>query len=228
MRYVVTGANRGLGLEFVRQLCAKGDQIEASCREPQEAAELDQIAEGSEGRVRVRALDVADADSVARFVEALEGPIDVLINNAGVYPKGGEPGSFDWDAFARGFEVNAIAPLRLADALCDRVAAGSGGVIMSVTSQMGSIEDNTSGGSYAYRASKAALNMLMRSFARDVAARGVTAFVVHPGWVKTDMGGPRARLTVEQSVQGMLSVLGDATQRTAGRFMNWDGSEIAW
>lgn len=228
-QYIITGANRGIGLEFVKQLAEEGKHIIATARDPEGASELQAIASVSEQRVRVMQLDVADVASVDAFVKEIANiDVDALINNAGIYPRSGSLGSIDWEMARTGFEVNTIAPLRLAEALLPNVQRSKGKLIMNVTSQMGSIDDNGSGGSYAYRMSKTALNMGTRSLANDTRGDGVIAFVIHPGWVQTDMGGPNASITPEKSVEGMLSVLHGATEETSGAFMNWNGSTLPW
>ena len=228
-QYIVTGGNRGIGLEFVKQLAEAGKHVIATARDPEGASELQAIAKASERRVRVMKLDVANKESVDAFVEQIkELDVDVLINNAGICPRSGGLGSLDWDTARQGFEVNTIAPLRLAEALLPNIKRSKGKAILNVSTQMGSIDDNTSGGSYAYRMSKAALNMGTRSLAHDTRADDVIAFVIHPGWVQTDMGGPNAKITTTQSVEGMLSVLHDCDEETSGEFMNWDGSKLAW
>lgn len=229
MRYIVTGANRGIGLEFVKQLVERGDEVFATARRPDAAEALNALAAESDGLVRVLQLDVADEESLSAFLDEVgDTPIDALINNAGIYPRAGGLGELDYEEMRRGFEVNTIAPLRLAEALLPNVRAGEGKRIMCLTSQMGSIDDNGSGGSYAYRMSKTALNMGVRSLAIDVRGEGIAAFVIHPGWVQTDMGGPNAKITTEQSVSGMLAVLDSADTAIGGHFMNWDGAELPW
>jgi NAD(P)-dependent dehydrogenase (short-subunit alcohol dehydrogenase family) len=227
MRVVVTGANRGIGLEFVKQLAARGDEVVATARRPEAADALNALAAASGGEVTVAQLDVTDAGSLAAFVDGL-GPVDLLINNAGVYPRSGGIGELDFDAVAKGFEVNAIAPLRLVDAMLGSLREGSEAKIVNVSSQMGSIADNSSGGAYAYRGSKAALNMLTRSLAHDLRAEGISAAVIHPGWVQTDMGGPNAKITTEQSVAGMLAQIDALSTENSGSFLNWDGNDLPW
>lgn len=226
---IVTGANRGIGLEFVKQLAARGTHVTATARDPEGAKDLNALAKEHGDSVRVMPLDIADMDSVRAFIKALDGkPIDQLINNAGIYPDSGKLGALDWESATQGFEVNTIAPLRLTEALLHNLKNAMGKKVMFVTSQMGSIDDNTSGGSYAYRMSKAALNMGVRSLSHDLRDADMIAFVIHPGWVQTDMGGPNAKITPTQSVEGMLSVLDSATADISGKFMNWDGSRLAW
>ena len=229
MHSIVTGANRGLGLEFVTQLAARGDHVTATARNPDAATDLQALAKIHQGQVTIARLDMADPKSIAAFASSLgPGPLDVLIHNAGIYPDAGPLGELDYTRVLQGFEVNTLGPLRLSEALLGRLVTSAKPVIMSVTSQMGSIEDNGSGGSYAYRMSKAALNMGMRSMAKDLVKKNVTVFVIHPGWVQTDMGGPNAKIDVQTSIKGMLSVLDGATHTHSGRFMNWDGSQLPW
>ncbi len=229
MKYFVTGANRGIGLEFITQLVEAGHEVIATARDPGGADDLHALASEHEGHITIHQLDVADADSVDALVEELgDVSIDYVINNAGILPRSGGPGNLDFDLIRRAFETNTIGPLRLAEALLPHVRGGEGKKIMNLTSLMGSIEDNGSGGSYAYRISKAGLNMAMRSFAQDVKGDGIIAFVIHPGWVQTDMGGPNAKITTEESVSGMLEVLHGADASTAGSFKNYDGGTWPW
>lgn len=229
MNYLITGANRGIGLEFVKQLTSRGDTVFATCRTPAQAEELNALANEYQDLVTVLELDVADSKSVDNLLAALkqnDTKLDVLINNAGIYPQGGTLGELDYDAFIKGFEVNSIAPLRLAEAILPLLTGAK--KVVNVTSQMGSIADNTSGGSYAYRMSKAALNMGFKSFAIDTQPKGVTSLVLHPGWVQTDMGGPNALITTEQSVEGMLKTIDEATLAQSGNFYGWKGNTIGW
>lgn len=226
MKYIVTGANRGLGLEFVTQLAERGDEVIATCRTPEQAEELNALATSHDG-VSVHQLDVANVEQLTAFVSAVSTQgAEVLINNAGIYPKGGSLGELNYDAFTQGFEVNAIAPIRLAEALLPHLTGAK--IIANVTSQMGSIEDNGSGGSYAYRMSKAALNMGIKSLAIDTVDRGFTSFLLHPGWVQTDMGGPNAMITTTQSINGMLEVIDKSNTGFNGKFFGWKGNTIPW
>ena len=191
---LITGANRGLGLEFARQYLADGWQVYAACRDPASASELRQLAEDE----RRQAADPSDGRHGSASVKAaateLEGQaIDLLLNNAGVSgPRGQTIGNIDYDAWAKVLDVNTMGPMRVSEAFVDHVARSERKLIVTLTSGMGSIADNTSGGSIAYRSSKAAVNMVMRSLAIDLAPRGITCVVVNPGWVRTDMGGPNA------------------------------------
>ncbi|MGE5537186.1 MAG: SDR family oxidoreductase [Gemmatimonas sp.] len=222
---VITGASRGLGLEFVRQYAADGDRVIAACRDPGSASALKAV----KGDVRVVALDVADGGSIRALADALANePIDILINNAGVYGKAQSLGKMDYAAWLDVFRINSIGPMHLTDALLPRIAAGKRKVVAAVTSLMGSIADNSSGGYYAYRSSKAALNAVFKSLSVDLKPRGITSVVLHPGWVKTDMGGPNAPLEAPESVRGMRAVLAKVTINDTGRFFDYQGREMPW
>ncbi|MGI8738565.1 MAG: SDR family NAD(P)-dependent oxidoreductase [Gammaproteobacteria bacterium] len=166
-------------------------------------------ADASAGAVSVHRLDVTNADHRASLVEALRDvSIDILVNNAGVYgPRDADFGQTDENRWLATFAVNVIAPMQLCEALVENVARSRRKVIASISSQMGSIEDNSSGGHYVYRASKAALNAVMKSMAIDLGPRGITAVILHPGWVKTDMGGSNALISAAESVSGMRATL---------------------
>lgn len=220
---LVTGANRGLGLEFARQLTARGDTVIATCRDPESAPEL------RETGASVEKLDVGDPASLRELAGRLEGrPLDLLLNNAGMGVGGRSFPEEDFDALPRYFEVNSIGPMRLTQHLLENLRAGQGKTVVNVTSKMGSIDDNTSGGSYGYRASKAALNMLTRSMALDLRRDGIKAIVIHPGWVATDMGGASAPLSPADSVKGMLSVVDGVGSEQSGRFFDYSGAELPW
>jgi NAD(P)-dependent dehydrogenase (short-subunit alcohol dehydrogenase family) len=227
---LVTGANRGLGLEFARQYAADGWQVYAACRDPGAARELGGLAAESGGAIRVLALEVTDIASVRAAAQSLAGEaIDLLINNAGVgSPKKQRLGSLDYAAWARVLDVNTLGPMRVVEAFLDSVAKGSDRKIVTLTSAMGSIADNGSGGSYAYRSSKAAVNIVMKSLSIDLAPRGITCVVVNPGWVRTDMGGPDGKLTPTQSVTALRKLIAGLQPEDTGRFFNYDGKTYPW
>ena len=214
---LITGANRGLGLEFARQYSSDGWTVVATARE--NSPELDGL------NVRVERLDMSDLDAVARFGERLES-LDLLIANAGTYGPRSVKSAEDARGWADTFVVNTIAPFLLAQSLLPLVAENHGKLI-AITSKMGSIEDNTSGGYIAYRSSKTALNSAWRSLAIDNRGK-VVAAVLHPGWVQTRMGGSSAPLTTEQSISGMRQVIERLGPGESGRFFGYDGAEIAW
>lgn len=229
MPYIVTGANRGLGLEFTRQLTERGDAVIATARWPDEADKLNEYARQDERDIDIHELDITDPESVESFGQALKGEdIDVLINNAGQLNRGGEPGNFDFDEIRGDFETNAIGTLRVTEALLPNLERNGGAKVVNVTSKMGSIADNESGGSYAYRMSKTALNMATRSLALDLADDDITPFVIHPGWVQTRMGGDNALITPETSVENMLERIDEAGEQQAGQFLEWDGGQVPW
>ncbi|MGP1397758.1 MAG: SDR family oxidoreductase [Inquilinaceae bacterium] len=223
---LITGTNRGIGLEFVRQYAADGWTVIAGVRDPDKADALDDVA----GDVSVASLDVADPASVGILAARLEGVgIDLLINNAGVMgPRPVALGSLDYGAWQQVMAVNALAPMRVAEAFLPHLRAGSGRRIATVSSRMGSIGDNSSGGSYIYRSSKAAVNAAMKSLALDLAGEDIAVVILHPGWVRTDMGGPNASVAIPDSVTGMRRVIDGLTPATTGRFVNYDGSAIPW
>src|SRR4029079_10723193 len=165
--------------------------VYAACRDPGSASALRQLAEDGSGKLRIITMDVTEARSIKAAAAELDGQaIDLLLNNSGIIgPAGQTIGKIDYDAWAEVFEVNTMGPMRVSEAFIEHVAHSERKLIVTLTSGMGSIADNTSGGSIAYRSSKAAVNMVMRSLAIDLAPRGITCVVINPGWVRTDMGG---------------------------------------
>lgn len=226
----VTGANRGLGLEFARQYADDGWRVFAACRDPGAAEELRALAADSGGRITPIVCDVTDLASVRAAAKSLAGtPIDLLVNNAGVgSPRGQKLGSLDYSAWARVLDVNTLGPMRVTEAFLEHLAAGSGRKVVTITSGMGSIADNTSGGAYAYRSSKAAVNMAVKSLSLDLAPRGITCVVMNPGWVRTDMGGPDGQISPAESIAGMRRVIARLKPSDAGRFFNYDGGSYPW
>jgi NAD(P)-dependent dehydrogenase (short-subunit alcohol dehydrogenase family) len=227
---LITGANRGLGLEFARQYLTDGWQVYAACRDPDSASELRRLHDASGHQLRLLAMDVTDPASVKAAAAELDGQaIDLLLNNAGIIgPRGQTIGNMDYDAWAQVLDVNTMGPMRVAEAFVDHVARGDRKLIITLTSGMGSLGDNTSGGSIAYRSSKAAVNMVMRSLAIDLAARGITCVVVNPGWARTDMGGVNATLTPAESVTALRRLIETLGPAQSGKFFNYNGREYAW
>ena len=226
---LITGTNRGLGLEAVRQYAAEGWTVHACCRNPDGAAELNAIA-GNNANVTVHRLDVADFVTIDRLADSLSGePIDVLLNNAGV--GGGDRQEFMNDDFAewsKTFRVNSMAPLRMSEVFAENVASSGQKVVVIVSTIMASMTGDSSGKLHLYRTSKAAVNMVMRLLSVDLKERGITTFSLHPGWVRTDMGGAGAPLSPEESIAGIRQVIAGAGPETNGRFMTWDGQELSW
>ena len=220
---VITGANRGLGLEFAKQYVAAGANVIGTARKPKEATEL--AATGA----RVLQLDVADEASVDAFAEAVgDAPVALLVNNAGVSGRSwaGEVGYAELTR--RVMDVNTLGPMRVTEALLPNLTATKGGAVVNVSSRLGSIASNTVGKYSGYRESKAALNMYSRSLAFDHADEGLLAICVSPGWVKTDMGGPDADLTPEESITGLRGVIETLDEKQSGLFLNHDGTVLEW
>jgi NAD(P)-dependent dehydrogenase (short-subunit alcohol dehydrogenase family) len=226
---LITGASRGLGLEFARQYADAGWHVIATCRSPAKATKLNTIARGAEGRVEVAALDVSDGAATKRLATSLKRrAVDVMIANAGLLgPVDYTPGKDD-DAWAEVMGVNVMAPLRLALALTDAVAASARRQMAFVSSQMGSIANNTDGGLYVYRSSKAALNAVVKSLSIDLKPRGITAVALHPGWVRTDMGGASADIAPSTSIAGMIKVLGTLKRADSGKLIDYRGKTLPW
>jgi NAD(P)-dependent dehydrogenase (short-subunit alcohol dehydrogenase family) len=229
-KVLITGANRGIGLEMARQYAADGWRVYACCRQPERAPALSRLAADTAGRLSIHPLDVTNAAQVAALPAVLgDDSLDLLINNAGIYGQDDAGfGNTDVAAWLRTFEVNAIAPLKIMEALVDAVARSRRRVMACVSSKMGSMADNRSGGSYVYRSSKAALNAVVMSAAVDLRHRGIAVVALNPGWVKTDMGGPNAEITVTQSVTALRALLDRVGPADSGRFIDVDGSTIPW
>ena len=225
---LITGANRGLGLEFTKQYSAEGWQVIACCREPKNAYALNTLAKTEGNNIIVHALDVADFYQIdALALQLKDQKIDVLLNNAGIFPESGGVG-LNYDKWAQAFKVNTMAPYKMVEAFFNNVVASELKKIAISSSKMGSMSDNTSGGSFIYRTSKAAANMMMKSLSIDLKPQGIACVMLHPGWVKTDMGGANALISTQQSVDGLRQVIADLTLNNCGRFIGYDGKEIAW
>ena len=222
---LITGANRGIGLELTRSYAADGWSVHACCRQPDRARALRTV----EGQVMLHRVDVTDGLRVASLARELaDEPIDLLINNAGVYGPRDGFGKIQFDEWPEVFEINSIAPLRLAQRFVNLVAASERKLIVNISSRMGSISANSGGGNYIYRSSKAALNMVVKSLSIDLAERGVTVVAFHPGWVQTDMGGSEAAVTPAESVAGMRAVIEGLGTADSGKFFDYTGEEIPW
>jgi NAD(P)-dependent dehydrogenase (short-subunit alcohol dehydrogenase family) len=222
---LITGAARGLGLDFTKQYAAKGWKVLACARKPDGL-------KGLKGDIHPHKLEVTDYKAVKALANQLsDEAIDVLICNAGIGGDGGQRaqvlGSFDADGMRQIFEVNTLAPLMMAESFVELVARSQQKKLIAITSILGSLANNN-GGRYAYRASKTALNMEWNCLAKELAGRGVICVALHPGWVQTDMGGPTATLTIEQSVPSMVKVIDALRPSDNGRFVSYDGSELPW
>ncbi|OHC78806.1 MAG: short-chain dehydrogenase [Rhodospirillales bacterium RIFCSPLOWO2_01_FULL_65_14] len=223
---LITGASRGLGLEFARQYAADGWRVIAACREPKKSRALCAL----NGDIAVERLDIDDPASIGTLAKKYaRAAIDVLINNAGIYgPRKFTMRTVDYPAWEKVLRTNTMAPLRVAAAFLPQVARGKKKTIATVSSWMGSIAGNDTGGAYIYRSSKAAVNMVMKSLAVDLKGKGIVVAVLHPGWVRTDMGGPNAAIEARESVAGMRAVIAKLKKRDTGKFFDYDGKPMAW
>jgi NAD(P)-dependent dehydrogenase (short-subunit alcohol dehydrogenase family) len=222
---LITGANRGIGLELARQYVADGWSVIATIRDPKDAGELKKL----KGGIRIEKLEVTDQKQVKALAKKLKDvAVDVLLNNAGMLT-GYEPfGKTDTQSWLQTLHVNTVAPLQIAEAFIDHVAASDQKKIVSITSGMGSIGRGPEGGAYAYRSSKAALNMVMATAANDLKSRKIVFAVISPGWVKTDMGGPNAAITPKTSAEGIRKVIAKLKPKSSGHYFNYSGEEIPW
>lgn len=225
----ITGANRGLGLALAQRFIENGDHVYATARQPENATDLQALAGDN---LTVLQLDVGDEASITACAETLKShtdSLDVLINNAGINPRGSQ--SFDNIApqtMMDVFYINAVAPLMVVRALVDFLKNGENPRIVNVSSQMGSMDWMTRGGAYAYSPSKAGLNMVTRSMAADLQSFGITTITLHPGWVQTDMGGPNASITPKESSSGIFALTQRLTSEDNGNFFKWDGDPHPW
>ena len=223
---LITGANRGIGLELARQYAADGYTVHACCRNPNQASDLRAVT----GDVHVHALDVTDHGAVDRLAADLDAPLDVVIANAGVYGPSSEAqsfGSLDYAGLRDTLEVNTLGAVKTIEAFAPHAARSEQKKMAAVTSEMGSIAD-ASGGAIAYRASKAALNMALAVAAPAVRDQGVAVGLFHPGWVQTDMGGPNARITAEESARGLKAQVAALQPSDKAPFLAYDGRELPW
>jgi len=226
---LVTGANRGIGLEFARQLLARGERVVATCRQPGRALELTRLAARHPGHLRVLPLVLPEPRSIAelaRELETLDARIGLLVSNAGVLVEGERFGTVELAALRDSFLTNAAGPFLLAQALAPRLAPQA--KVVHISSGMGSIANTSALHSPSYAISKAALNMATRLLAHALAPREAIVVALSPGWVRTDMGGANAPLSVEDSVAAMLRTIDQLAARHAGQFLSEHGSPIGW
>jgi len=226
---LLTGANRGIGLELAKSFAGLSWQVIACCRNPETAGDL-QIVASRHPDFIVHHLDVADVGQIIDLAGQLEGtPIDILFNNAGILgPEHQSFGETDVGGWLEAFRINTIAPLRMAEAFVEHVAASKRRIIAAMGSAMGSIADNSSGGYYAYRTSKTAVHMVMKSLAIDLAPRGITTVAFHPGWVRTRMGGSAAPLLPVESAAGLTGVLLGLSTEQSGLLLDYLGQTRPW
>lgn len=220
---LITGANRGLGLEFARQYAADGWNVIGTARSPGQADELNALS------VEVAQLDVTNPASVDALAESFAGrPIDLLINNAGIFPRVSKIEKINLDDYSQTIAVNALGPVRVTSALLANLRLGEKKSIVNITSRLGSIALNDFGSFYGYRESKAALNMFTKTLAIELAPEGFTCLTIHPGWVKTDMGGENANLTPQQSISGMRDVIQKLGPADTGTYWSYSGEQVPW
>jgi len=226
---LITGANRGIGLELSKQYLNNNWDVHACCRNPDTAKDLKQLADDYNG-LTIHTLDVSQEEQMHALKKALDDqPIDMLINNAGVHALGASQfGQGNDQAWEEAVAVNLIAPMKMMEHFVENIANSDKKIIASMSSKMGSMDDNGSGGAYAYRATKAALNAVMVSAAQDLRHLDITALILHPGWVRTDMGGPHGEISVEQCGTMLCKILDNCTIEDSGKFFDIDGSIIPW
>ncbi|MGD9099841.1 MAG: SDR family oxidoreductase [Anaerolineae bacterium] len=230
-RVLITGANRGIGLELVRQCLEQGDHVFAGCRQPQQATELHALAAAHPGQLSVLTLDVTDQESLDASRETVRAQVealDVLFNNAAVHLGDETIRDLDVERLVRTFRVNAVGPVLVAQCYLDLLKAGNAPRIVNISSEAGSISKMERHRGYAYYGSKAALNMFTRALAWDENVEGVVVVAVHPGWVRTDMGGSMAPVAPADSAQGILRVTAGLTRADSGKFYTYQGDEYPW
>ncbi len=230
MKVLITGASRGIGLEMVRYGMEQGWDVLACCRNPQQAEKLLSMAQLSNGRVSVYLADMSELATLQALAYELRNEaIDMLINNAGVYGSDknqfGKVDAHDW---VQSFKVNSIAPMKMSELFIEQLAMGESKIIACLSSKMASMDDNSSGGSYIYRSTKAALNSVVKSLSIDLADKAIKCVALHPGWVKTDMGGANGEISARESVSQIFATLQTLTAEDSGRFIDIDGCDIAW
>jgi NAD(P)-dependent dehydrogenase (short-subunit alcohol dehydrogenase family) len=222
---LITGANRGLGLAFAQRLADDGWRVHACCRMPEKARALKQMA----GSVVRHRLDVTDGLQIAGLGRELaDEHLDLLINNAGIFGPRGGFGQIAYDDWLQVFNVNTLAPMRVAETFAPHLGRAAGAKLINISSRLGSIADTQTSGKHIYRSSKAALNMVTRCLSIDLESRGIIVAALHPGWVQTGMGGKTAPLTAEDSAAQVLDVVGRLTSADSGGFYGPDGAVIPW
>ena len=229
MSILITGTNRGIGLEFVKHYIKNNEKVIATCRNRNSAKDLLEL-ENTTNNLSLVELDVSNPNSINNFTSKIAGlPIDTFISNAGVSgPKNIEFGNFDAKEWLDVFNINTIAPLLITQKILKNLRLGKDKKLAFISSKVGSIEDNTSGGMYIYRTSKTALNQVIKSLSIDFKEDNFIVVALHPGWVQTDMGGPNALIDTKTSVKGLIEVIDNLTPKNSGKFYNYDGSPIPW
>ena len=229
MSILITGTNRGIGLEFVKHYLKNNEKVVATCRNKNSAKDLLKL-ENTTSNLSLVELDVSNPNSINEFTSKItDQPIDTFINNAGVFgPRNIEFGNFNAKEWLDVFNINTIAPLLITQKILKNLRLGKNKKLAFISSKVGSIEDNTGGGMYIYRTSKTALNQVIKSLSIDFKDENFIAVALHPGWVQTDMGGPNALIDTKTSVKGLIEVIDNLTPKNSGKFYNYDGSPIPW
>jgi NAD(P)-dependent dehydrogenase (short-subunit alcohol dehydrogenase family) len=231
MRILITGANRGIGLELARLCAARGDRVFAGCRFTTQALALKDLSAQFPGRVSILPLEITDAAGVEECIRQVEketDALDVLINNAAIFAIGETLRTFDAEKAAQQWTVNAVGQMLVAQKALDLLKAGDNPKIVNVTSESGSISTMESFRGYYYFGSKAAMNMFSRCMAWDSETAGIVTIALHPGWVRTDMGGSNADLSIMESAEGILKVVASLSSADNGKFYTWEGKEYPW
>lgn len=227
---LITGANRGLGLEFCRQYVTKGWTVLACCRNPEQAQALKELQTKFFDLIQIHSLDLNDFQSIENLARTLSSvSIDVLLSNAGLYGSDrNRLGDIDYENWGMVLKVNALAALKLAECFLPHVSVSDQKKMVFVSSKMGSLADNTSGKCYIYRSSKSALNAIVKSLSYDLKPHSVSVMLLHPGWVKTDMGGPNALIDVSESVSKSQTLIEDLSLQKTGQYIEYNGKKIPW
>ena len=229
MSILITGTNRGIGLEFVKHYLKNNEKVIATCRNRNSAKDLLEL-KNTTSNLSLLELDVSKPNSIDEFTSKIaDQPIDTFINNAGIFgPRNIEFGNFDAKEWLDVFNINTIAPLIITQKILKNLRLGKNKKLAFISSKVGSIEDNTGGGMYIYRTSKTALNQVIKSLSIDLKEENFIVVALHPGWVQTDMGGPNALIDTKTSVKGMAEVIDNLAPKNSGKFYNYDGSSIPW
>jgi NAD(P)-dependent dehydrogenase (short-subunit alcohol dehydrogenase family) len=235
MRVLVTGSNRGLGYEFVRQYLELGYEVIATCRFPKKAESLQKLKSSYENRLTIIKLDVSDKESIKNAYETVENgfsSVDLIINNAGIISGDGENeyplGKIHTENVLHILNVNSVGPLLISEQFLDLLQKGTNPKIVNISSGMGSIGQKIDTSRYSYCMSKAALNMASKMLSIELKSKGIAVWSIHPGWNRTDMGGSGATLNPKNSVASMIKIIDSKTVRDTGKFLDWNGSEYAW
>ena len=229
MSILITGTNRGIGLEFVKHYLKNNENVIATYRNKKSAKDLLEL-KNTTNNLSLFELDVSNPNSINEFaIKITDQPVDIFINNAGVFgPRNNEFGNFNAKEWLDVFNINTIAPLLITQKILKNLRLGKNKKLVFISSKVGSIEENTGGGMYIYRSSKTALNQVIKSLSIDFKDENFIVAALHPGWVQTDMGGPNALIDTKTSIKGMAGVIDSLVLKNSGRFYNYDGSSIPW